>query len=146
MSSRSKEAATLRAMVRSSNRFQSEQQREAVADELTEFINCARISPLRRRRLLQFIHTSRALETSLLSICQARGIAAAQVPSMNAYLGQLANCTPAALPQVVRELCSTRVAAIRNRLAHGAGAYPAGDLQLNSGFDAVRTCLAVLLS
>lgn len=146
MSSRSREAATLRAIVRGSSRFDAVQHRDAVADELTEFINCARIQPLHWRRLLQFLHTSRALETALMSVCQERGLPAIPKPSMKAYLNQLANCVPAALPQALKDICATRVSDIRNRLAHGAGAYPAGDLQLNSGFDAARTCLALLLA
>lgn len=146
MSSRSREAATLRAIVRGSSRFGANHHIDAVADELTEFINCNRIQPARRRRLLQFLHTSRALETALMSVCQERGLPPSPKPSMKAYLNQLTNCVPPALPQALKDHCVTRVADVRNRLAHGAGAYPAGDLQLNSGFDAARACLALLLA
>lgn len=146
MSSRSREAQTLRAIVRSSERFASDQQRDAVAEELTQFLNSARLQPLDRRRLLQFIHVSRALETTLLGACQSRHLPPPSVPSMVAYLNQLVGCSPAALPQAVRDNCKARVADVRNRLAHAAGAYPAGDLQLASGFDAARACLALLLA
>lgn len=146
MSRSSREVETLRALVRSSTRFANDEQRDAVAEELTEFMNCARLSPLRRRRLLQFLHTSRALETALRSTCQALALTIPPRPGMGTYLTLLGNCSPAALPQAVRDNCRTRVADVRNRLAHGAGAYPTGDHQLNSGFAAARSCLALLLA
>jgi len=37
------------------------------------------------------------------------------------------------------------VADVRNRLAHGAGAYPTGEQQLDSGFVAAAACLSMLL-
>jgi hypothetical protein len=144
MSSLTRQAATLRALIQGSTKFSGVAQRSAVIDELTEVINCAKVQPTRRRRLLQFLHTARALESTARDACLTRGLGLPQKPGMTAYLNRLANSTPPTIPQALRNQCETRVANIRNPLAHAANAYPLQQ-QLDAGFVAAAACVTILI-
>jgi hypothetical protein len=41
--------------------------------------------------------------------------------------------------------CQSKVAAIRNRLAHTAGFYPAGPKDIDDALSAIRSCLSLIL-
>jgi hypothetical protein len=146
MKTSGKRIQTLLLIVRSSRAFQDASVKAAVIDELEEIRRGAGVQPLRRRRLLGILHLSRCLETSLRSVVETNSITLARDKrNMGGYLNALANTSPSLLSHSVKEDCIKRVKNLRNKVAHGAGAYPANDQLLDAAIQSAHSCLTMVL-
>ncbi len=143
MSSITRQAKTLLVIVATSQKL-SPTARSLISDELQEIVNVSGLHPTRRRRLLAALHVSRSLETALKEVTNHHSLSI--LPhnrNMGGYLSALASVS--LIPQQMRSDCSNRVRVLRNKIAHGAGEYPAGEQQLNSAANAAHGCISLIL-
>jgi len=141
-----KQAKTLALIVKSSVKISDPSVQSAILDEINETIRVAKIMPERRRRLLCIIHLARGLETSARAIVEANGINLAKDKrNLGGYLTALASNASPIIPQSTKKECYDRVARLRNKVAHGAGQYPASNLQVDTALTSVHNCLAFIL-
>jgi len=73
MSARKSRHLLMQALVRSSALYGAHPQLADIDAELEELGRCSRLQPVRRQRLLQVIHASRAIDTCLSTILVANG-------------------------------------------------------------------------
>ncbi|RVJ45853.1 hypothetical protein CN176_03450 [Sinorhizobium medicae] len=141
-----KRIRTLQLLVGSSTAIQDATKKAAVLDELDEIRRGIGIQPLRRRRLLNILHLARSLETSLRAVVDANTITLPKDKrNMGGYLNALAQTSPPMLTHGIKEDCIKRVTNLRNKIAHGAGNYPANDQLLDAAMQSAHSCLAMIL-
>lgn len=141
-----KQAKTLALIVKSSTRISNPATQSAILDEINETVRVAKLMPERRRQLLRIMHLARGLETTARAIVDANGIILSKdKKNLGGYLSALANHGTPVIPQNMKKECYERVARLRNRVAHGAGQYPTGNLQVDSAFTSVYNCLSIML-
>src|SRR5262245_8758212 len=98
---------------------------QIVVREFEEVVRADRVRQIPRRLLLQVLHSTRALDSSLSSLIRAAG--ASSGSSLGRMLLQLENTGIHGnqLPIGTATNFQTRVVNIRNRYMHEAGAFPA---------------------
>ena len=148
MSGYSRRVQTVRALVAGSVIAANTIQMTAIDLELEEAAKTVRIPQPSRRRLLQVLHTTRALDSSLREF-----LAVHQVPpgnSLGSYLKRLRdnNAHPviAPLPAASRTRFQTRIVDLRNRYMHEAGAFPATKGETMQLLSEMHECLVEVLA
>ena len=121
-----------------------------IASEYEEVLRSNQIQPLGRRRILQVLHSTRALDSALRTFTLHHGCYPPQNRrSLGGYLWQLTNNSPLAiapLSDVERKRFQSSIVHVRNRYMHEAGAYPPGDHQILTLFSEMQTCLFRVLN
>lgn len=119
-----------------------------ILGEFAEVSRAGRIRRQGRRQLLQVLHSTRALDTSLHEL-----IAHHNLPrsgnSLGGYLVALCRHNVAGvgrLPDTNRRHYQARIVGPRNRYMHEAGAFPDNDMEIQTLLAEMQTCLVEVLS
>src|SRR5262245_17685422 len=127
--------STLKVMV-SGSKLSHHASYHAILKELDEVHRVMRLEPQQRRRLLQILHSTRALDSSLAAIVVSY-IGTANCPdhsqSLGGYLVALANHWNGRLrklPESRRLHFQEKIANVRNRYMHKAGEFPANENEI----------------
>jgi len=115
-----------------------------VDHELQEISAVARVTPERRKHLLQVLHAARALETALKEIIRGHGVSPR--PTLGGVLHQLASI-PRGQPGYLAGNHVGRFGAtvrdVRNRFAHSANAFPRSFRETEQFLDEIERCFAL---
>jgi hypothetical protein len=146
MSASQKRHDTLRAIIRGSLLYQQAPEFAQIDAELQELSNCRRVNPDRRKRLLQVIHSTRALDSALGTLLTLHGHIPAD--SLGPRMNQLKNL-PAAqrghLSQATIDTLRKAICRKRNRFVHNANAYPTSTMEVDSLVADIHTCFSALM-
>src|SRR5262249_60195553 len=106
-----------------------------INSEYTEVIRTHRVRQTLRRQLLQVLHSTRALDTSLKEFTNLHAIPVPN-PSLGGYLVALESNRPGRrlrlLPRAQRLHYQATIVGPRNRYMHDAGAYPRDDREIQT--------------
>lgn len=117
---------------------------QVVFDELDEVKAVERTPLVRRRHLLQLLHATRALDTTLREFTRTFNCVP-KTPSLGGYLVALATSatsTVSPLPEASRTRYQSSIVSRRNRYAHEAGAFPATEAEVGRLLSEMEACLA----
>jgi hypothetical protein len=138
MTTARKRASTLELVV-GATAFQS----YPVENELKEAENTNRVHPLQRRRLLQVLHSTRALNSALLVIAGNNGIVARgndrSIGRLLYKLQGIGLLNQKIVPHFISSICN-----VRNRQMHVADVFP-HPAETGTLLGNVHTCLALLI-
>lgn len=146
MSASGKRHETLRAIVRGSSSFLLAPEFSKVDTELLELTRCSRIQPEKRKRLLQAIHATRALDTSLGALLTLHGVAPEH--SLGPRMSQMANLPThlrGHLPQSLVIGFRKSICDKRNKCVHNADHYPASSQEIDVLVSDIQTCLSAFM-
>lgn len=139
---------TLQALAASIPCIAAHSMSSAIQMEFRDVLRARRVRAQLRRRLLEVLHSSRALDTTLAAFVGHHGCFKGKPPrSLGAYLIALEVHT---LPTLGKLSASQRrhfqstIVDPRNRFMHEAGAFPVADSELSILLSEMHTCLAVL--
>jgi hypothetical protein len=146
MSARRSRHLAIQALVRGSSLFTTNPELSQVDAELEELGRCNALQPVKRQRLLQVIHSTRALDTSLLVVLRHHGKDPKysigkmlhQLPSLPS--GAVGHLTHNAVVGFVGGICG-----LRNRYAHKAGAFPTSTLEVDGLVARIHSCILAIL-
>jgi hypothetical protein len=120
-----------------------------ITGELQQVLEVRRIPALPRRRLLQILHSTRALDSSLRTFTTIHGCCPVSGQSLKVYLDALTKHTQPSLgrltPDEVKHFQRT-IINIRNKYMHAAGSFPAGDAEIATLLSEMQLCLARVLA
>jgi hypothetical protein len=122
----------------------------AVHSELGEIVKSRRVRAGNRRRILQVLHATRALDTALKQFVRHHGCTdrLGKAPmSLGGYLSALEQHRVTAigtLPASQRKHFQRVIADPRNRYMHEAGASPVSDTELAVLLSEIDACLAAV--
>ena len=119
----------------------------AVTAEFAQASRVRRMLPEERRRLLQVLHATRALDTTLSEVVRVRANPVVHQPhSLGQYLDVLAGpgTRSGTLPHQDRVLYKRTIADVRNRFMHEADSYPESH-ELAALLGQMTACLAKVL-
>jgi len=117
-----------------------------IKGEFAEVSKVKRISYKNRYRLLQVLHSTRALDTSLKVFTAIKGYGDGH--SLGNYLHNLSNPPTRSLnplPAHRAQHYQKNIVMIRNRFMHQAGTYPNGDEEIRKLLSEMHDCLATVL-
>ena len=118
--------------------------------ELSECDRTARVSPNNRQWLLQILHLTRALDSSLIAFMGQRAIPIdAKARHIKGYLRTLSNHSAPGvrrLPTQVVQNCQAAIVSPRNKYMHQAGAFPAAVKEVQSLRGEIETLLALVVA
>lgn len=109
-----------------------------------------RIRKPNRRRLLEVVHSARALDSSLKAFVQHHGCqeTGKRLPcAMGGYLHALEKHSVVGLGKISaiqRKQFQTAIVDIRNRFLHEAGAFPLTDKEVDTLLSDMHACLAAV--
>lgn len=136
----------MQALVRGSCHYGAHVEFNHIDDELSELGKCSSLQPLRRQRLLQIIHSTRALDTCLSTILRSSGVAPAH--GIGKMLHQLKALPPHVrgyLDHATATSFSSAIAHKRNVYAHRAGSFPTSSQEVDQLVSDVHACLTIIL-
>lgn len=116
--------------------------------ELTEAENVQTVSKEKRRHLLQILHLTRALDSTLAEFTDYYDCKG-QKPTLGAYLRNLTNhCSPLInkLPEASRKRYQKAIVDKRNNYMHNAGEFPANSHEITVLLQEMSTCMAEVLA
>jgi hypothetical protein len=136
--------ATLRAIAQAARARTASQVFVHIDQELQEFGEVNRVSPERRRHLLQLLHANRALETALKEIIRSYGTKPKD--SLGSVLTQL-TLIPFGKPGFLTATNAGRfkqtVRVARNRFAHEANAFPRSARETENILGEIEACFVL---
>jgi hypothetical protein len=147
MSSHSTRVHAIRAVLKSSI-INTSTCYQVIDTELTEIMRTRKVHPHSRRHLLQTLHATRALDTSLREFTKAHGIPVVQA-SLGEYLGALVKHRKASLrllPKIKKDYYQLAIVSVRNQYMHEAGAFPANDTEIRTLLSEMESCLVTVLA
>jgi hypothetical protein len=136
----------MQALVRGSTNYGSDPSLNSVDSELDELGRCGRIKPVKRQRLLQVIHASRALDTCLSAVLRGNGVQPNH--GIGKMLDQLKALPPRAKGYMDHPAVTNFKSAIaykRNRYAHAAGTFPTSTKEVDDIVSEIHSCLSVII-
>ena len=116
----------------------------SIEGELSAAASTVRIPQLPRRYLLQVLHTTRCLDSTLSSFINHHAVTCTK-QSLGGYLYALKNnaghatLTPLSEPR--RANFQTKIVDVRNTYMHQAGAFPASEAESMTLLSEMHTCL-----
>lgn len=136
----------MQALVRGSTIYGTTPELNHVDAELEELGRCRGMQPVKRQRLLQVFHASRALDTCLASVLRSHN----RTPrsGIGTMLNQLKTLPPNArgyLDHNTARAFKSTIAHKRNRYAHRAGEFPTSSQEADSLVAEVHACMAMIL-
>jgi hypothetical protein len=152
VSDQTKRISALKALVAGSPELVSTPLCPKIIDELDEVARVRRLEPRRRCRLLQILHSSRALDSALATFLDYHGCRNGR--SLGAYLKTLTHLTGLtkrstvtnSLPQHAAHRYQRNIVDDRNRYMHGSGEYPLNDAEVSDVLAEMQDCLSIVLS
>lgn len=115
-------------------------------DELDGLGRTARVMPLRRRRLLQSIHSLRALESAMKAVLRGNNIKPDHsMGDLMKQLGNLPATNPSRLQPAFRLRLHDGVRVYRNKIMHQANYYPSANHEFEAMLAEVETCFALIV-
>jgi hypothetical protein len=136
----------MQAIVAGSHLFPSSVELANVQSELAELGRCDRLQPLTRQRLLQIIHASRALDTSLTVVMKHNALPPAfGIGKMLWKLSALPAGAQGRISVAARKTFISAISDVRNRYAHHANAFPNSNLEVDRLMSETEACLSVVL-
>jgi len=118
----------------------------AVRDEFNAVVQAGQVHARHRRLLLQVLHSTRALDSALVSFLAQRAIPAGRSLGQNLYvLRDHQRPGLNRLPERRRAHYQGSIVAGRNRYIHRAGQYPAGDHEWHQLLVEMHACLTEVL-
>ena len=149
MSSHLRRIKTLQALIAGSVAVPAKPQYSMIQDEYAQVVGAKNVSGRNRRRLLQIVHSTRALDTCLQVFTAFYGCSPQQ-PSLGGYLRQLgghgSTTLKGALSTAHRSRFQKTIVDVRNRFMHEAGAYPQSDQEVGALLSEMQSCLVEVLS
>ncbi len=136
----------MQALVRGSVMYGTDPNLNHVDTELGELGNCGRLQPVKRQRLLQVFHASRALDTCLHTVLLLNGVTPKN--GIGAMLNQLKALPPNVRGYMTHSKASafkSSIAYKRNRYAHKAASFPSSTKEVDDLVSEVHACLASIL-
>lgn len=147
MSATKKRINAIRALLRSSIVAQSPEYR-AIDAEFLDVVNVSKLRPENRRRLLQVLHSTRALDTTLKEYLRQSRINISDQKSLGAYLRLLSNpnrsLPPTLLPDRLKDRYQDLIVDERNRLMHKAGEFPGSEADVQKLLIEMNDCLTTV--
>lgn len=142
MSDRVRRISALKVLVAGSPGLVGTPLQPKIIDEFDEVIRVRGLQPRRRCRLLQILHSTRALDSALAAFLDYHGCRGeAKPPSLGGYLKILTGLTelttrtgyvtPNRLPQHARDGYQKKIVKNRNRYMHESGKYPVNDAEIS---------------
>ena len=119
-----------------------------IDEEFAEVYRVRLVRRRNRRRLLQVLHSTRALDSSLKVFVTIFGLSPRN-PSLGAYLWELTNHNQSRLgnlPEADRRRYQSEIVDLRNEFMHEAGAFPPDDQQIKVLLSDMHSCLCQVLS
>jgi hypothetical protein len=121
--------------------------------EFNEVFAVRKIRMSKRRRLLEVLHSARALDTTMKTLVLHHGCTSSKIngtpSSMGAYLIALCDHSVAAIRNITpaqKILFQTNIVSKRNLYLHEAGTFPANDVEVNTLLGEIDTCLATIMA
>ncbi len=149
MSTLNKRVQLMKALVLSSPAFGPSRLATLICEEFEEVAKASRLSPEGRRFLLQVLHSTRALDTSLKTFVSYYGITCT-TPSLGGYLRALETASSTHrlqdLSPAQRLYYQRQIVGPRNRYMHEAGAAPASHHELLALLSEMQACLSEVLN
>jgi hypothetical protein len=111
--------------------------------ETNDMVRCTNAQPIDRRRLLQVLHSTRVLDSTL-----AGALRFLQAPSGGKSLGSYLHGLKdkQVISDQERESFQKQIVDPRNTCMHQAGAYPKSDHEVNILLSAMDSCLATVVA
>ena len=146
MSATSARINTLRALVAGAQSRTGTSAFNDIDQEIQEVGWCNRVSPIRRRHLLQVFHGLRALESALKEVIRSHGF----VPGMTLgevlhQLNRFPPTHPAHLDASSLNRFLRSVKDERNRLMHNANVFPRSTREAERAFGEISACFTLLV-
>jgi len=119
-----------------------------IIKEFNEVTQASKIRRTDRKQLLQVLHSTRALDTSLKELIKLHGIKV-KAQALGSYLYGFTNHTItglAKLPANRRDHYQKKIVDIRNRYLHTSGAYPANNTEIQNLLSEMHNCLIDILN
>jgi hypothetical protein len=124
-----------------------------IIDEFNEVVLVSGLKPRKRYRLLQILHSTRALDSALAAFLDYHGCRR-NAKSLGAYLKRLTDLTtnrpgltiPNSLPLQAKDRYQTNIVDNRNRYMHGSGEYPVDDAEITNLLAEMHDCLVTILA
>jgi hypothetical protein len=122
-----------------------------IQSEFAEVYAVRRVRRATRRRILEVLHSTRALDTTLRAFVGYHGCRSPGKPlptSLGQYLYALRDHTVAGLSRFTeahRRHFTLTISNPRNRYMHEAGAFPTADLDIQTLLSEMDACLAAVL-
>jgi hypothetical protein len=120
-----------------------------IQQELAEVSRARSVNAKHRRWVLQVLHSTRALDSTLKSFTTHHGCAA-HPPSLGKYISVLVKHTSTTLGSQLSTADAARfkksIANVRNHYMHEAGAFPASDREVLTLLSEMADCLSTILS
>lgn len=123
-----------------------------VIDEFDAVHQAGRIRNPNRRRILEVLHSARALDSGLKAFVQHHGCQepGKQPPNaMGGYLHALQKHTIVGLGKISgtqRTHFQAAIVSKRNTFLHEAGTFPANDVEVDTLLSSMHTCLATVVA
>lgn len=120
-----------------------------IYNEFEEIARSVLIFRTGRRQLLQILHSTRALDTSLRELMVYHGIPTRRRNSLGQYLRAFGNHTVVGvgrLPDIQRRHYQVAIVDQRNKYMHQAGAFPQSDAEIRSLLSEMQSCLFDVIS
>lgn len=146
MTAPSKRHATVRAIVNGSSLYNKSAEFAQVDAELEEVSKVGRVQPERRKRLLQGLHSTRALDTCTGIVLSLHGVSPDR--SLGPRLTQLKNLPAAArghLSHATIDTLRKSICSKRNDYVHKANMYPKSSQEVDSLVADVETFLSAIM-
>jgi hypothetical protein len=153
MSDETRRISALKTLVAGSPQLSGTTLHLKIIDEFSEVVRVRGLQPRRRCRLLQILHSTRALDSALAAFLDYHGCRS-NTRSLGAYLNKLTHLTtnrsgsitPSPLPQQAKRRYQTNIVDNRNRYMHGSGEYPANDAEITNLLGEMHDCLVTILT
>ena len=141
---------TLQALVSGVRCVAAHPQFPNIQAEFGEVYSVRKVRRNARRRILEVLHSTRALDSTLAAFVSHHGCCSpgSKPPkSLGQYLFALHNHTVVGLGQLAdahRRRFNSNIVNPRNRYMHEAGAFPIADSDIQTLLSEMHTCLAVV--
>jgi len=117
-----------------------------ITGELEEVTKVQRVPQLPRRRLLQVLHSTRAMDTTLATFLAFHNIMSGR--SLGGYINKLGQSNPPLRqlsPGEVQQY-QNDIVNLRNEYMHRAGGFPGGDSEITALLSNMHACLTRILN
>ena len=141
---------TLQALVMGTSCLATHTKLQNIQSEFNEVYAVRKVRRGTRRRILEVLHSTRALDTALGAFvgyygCRVPGCSAPR--SLGQYLKALRHHSVAGLRQLTKtdqKRFQSGIVDLRNQYMHEAGAFPAADAEIQVLLAEMHTCLTVV--
>jgi hypothetical protein len=149
VSTHSRRIKALKVLVAGATALATHPARGRIVQELDEVSRARSVSANHRQRVLQILHTTRALD-STLSVFTSFHRCAPKRAALGSYLHELTRHTSPTLGSRLsltdRARFQADIVDVRNHYMHEAGAYPVDDTEVRTLLSDMQDCLITILA